>query len=140
MKPQRNALIVDDDRVSVLTLASLLSDLYFEVSSAENGHDAWTILRDGHPWLIILDWVMPLIDGLELCKRIRAEQETFKIKPYIIAVSSKDDGTDKAQFLEAGADDYVTKPFDRQEMMARVEAGWRRLLWEEEMLARQRGE
>lgn len=139
MKPQRYALIVDDDRVAVLTLASLLNDLYFEVSSADNGHDAWTILKDGYPWLIILDWVMPLVDGVELCKRIRAEQETFSIKPYIIAVSSKADATDKAQFLEAGADDYVTKPFDRREMMARVEAGWRRLLWEGEMLAEKNG-
>ncbi len=134
----KKALIVDDDRIAILTLERLLGDLDFKVSSAKNGHDAWTILLEEHPFLIILDWVMPIVDGLELCKRIRAAHEGFERKPYIIALSSKDDGAHKAQFLAAGADDYVTKPFDRLELTARIEAGWRRLVWEEETLARQR--
>lgn len=138
MKPKRKALIADDERIAILTLERLLNDLDFEVSTAENGHDAWAILLEERPSLIILDWVMPLVDGLELCRRIRAAQESFERTPYIIALSSKDGGEHKAEFLAAGADDYVTKPFDRLELSARIEAGWRRLVWEEETLARQK--
>jgi sigma-B regulation protein RsbU (phosphoserine phosphatase) len=138
MKLKRKALIADDERIAILALERLLTDLDFEVSTAQNGREAWPILLEERPSLIILDWVMPLVDGLELCKRIRAAQDTFERTPYIIALSSKDGGEQKARFLAAGADDYVTKPFDRLELSARIEAGWRRLVWEEETLSRQK--
>jgi len=134
MTPKKKALIADDDRVTKLTLERLLQTLGFEVSSAKNGLDAWTIVTDEHPPLIIVDWVMPFIDGLELCRRIREIHDEFPITPYVIAVSSHDRSEDKIKFLTAGADDYVCKPIDRQEMVARVEAGWRRLKWEDEQL------
>jgi diguanylate cyclase (GGDEF)-like protein len=94
------------------------------VIAAENGAKAWEILQqENAPDLLILDWMMPGIDGLELCRRIRERQRSPY--QYILLVTGKDDKQDVVKGLEAGADDYLTKPFDSGELRARVEVGKR---------------
>jgi diguanylate cyclase (GGDEF)-like protein len=103
------------------------------VITAEDGTQAWELLQ--HPNtadLLILDWIMPGVDGIELCRRIRAiQQDRYQ---YILLVSGKDEKQDVVAGLEAGADDYLTKPFDIGELRARVRAGTRILTLQHELI------
>jgi diguanylate cyclase (GGDEF)-like protein len=120
-------LIADDDAMSRRILQSSLETWGYEVIVAEDGAKAWRILEEEHPpELLILDWVMPEVDGPELCRRIRKQQRN--IYPYILLVTGKDDKQDVVEGLEAGANDYLTKPFDRNELRARVRVGSRVLI------------
>jgi diguanylate cyclase (GGDEF)-like protein len=118
------ALIADDDAMSRKILQSWLEDWGYEVTVAENGAIAWDILQHEHsPELIILDWVMPKIDGIELCRRIRDRQQGPY--QYILLVTANDQKQEVVKGLEAGADDYLTKPLDRNELQARLSVGKR---------------
>jgi diguanylate cyclase (GGDEF)-like protein len=99
---------------------------------------AWEILhRKDAPALVILDWMMPGLDGPELCRRIRRKRDVFY--QYILLVTAKDDKQDVVWGLEAGADDYLTKPFDLRELQARLEVGKRILTLQCELIkARER--
>jgi two-component system cell cycle response regulator len=100
---------------------------------AEDGAKAWKILQQEHPpELLILDWVMPEIDGAELCRRIRKRQGS--LYQYILLVTGKDDKQDVVEGLEAGADDYLTKPFDRNELRARLRVGRRVLKLQQDLI------
>ena len=101
--------------------------------TAEDGTQAWELLqRPNTADLLILDWIMPGVDGIELCRRIRAiQQDRYR---YILLVSGKDDKQDVVSGLEAGADDYLTKPFDIRELRARVRAGTRILTLQHELI------
>jgi diguanylate cyclase (GGDEF)-like protein len=103
------------------------------VITAEDGTQAWELLqRPNTADLLILDWIMPGVDGIELCRRIRAiQQDRYR---YILLVSGKDDKQDVVSGLEAGADDYLTKPFDIRELRARVRAGTRILTLQHELI------
>ncbi len=126
-------LIAEDDPTSRAMLATVLDKAGYEVVEAPHGTEAWRQLQqpDG-PRLAILDWGMPGMDGLELIRQVRslpAEQRT-----YLIMLTIRDDKTDVTAALEAGADDYVAKPFDPGELLARIQVGCR-LLNMQDMLA-----
>jgi DNA-binding response OmpR family regulator len=111
-------LIVEDDRDSRELLAWILEKLGYQVQCAENGRQAWDVFRRGKYRLVISDLLMPDMDGLELCRRIRASRQPKYT--YIILLTAL---IGKKQYLEgmdAGADDFVTKPFDADELKARL--------------------
>jgi DNA-binding response OmpR family regulator len=105
-------LIAEDDPVSRRQLEATLSAFGFEVILAANGAQAWAVLQgEDPPSLAILDWMMPEIDGVEICRRVR--QLPTATPPYLILLTAKSEKTDVVIGLDAGANDYLTKPFDR---------------------------
>lgn len=126
-------LIAEDDVTSRALLAAVLKKNGHEVVEAANGADAWEqIQKPGAPKLIILDWVMPVMDGLEVVHRVRSQQTEISI--YIIMLTSRDQKNDIITGLDAGADDYLTKPFHPGELRARIEVGRRLLEMQAELL------
>ncbi len=119
-------LIAEDDYTSRTMLSAVLQKAGHDVLSVEDGYEAWQILQqEDSPKLLILDLLMPKMDGLEVIEKVRASQN--KVPPYIIMLTSRGEKRDIIQGLDAGADDYLTKPFDVGELRARIEVG-RRLL------------
>jgi two-component system NtrC family sensor kinase len=117
-------LLADDDRVFQVMLRRTLSRWGYEPVIASDGEEAWKQLSTpGGPSLAILDWVMPSADGLEICRRVRSVGLPHYI--YIILLTSKTDSSDLVAGLEAGADDYVSKPVDFNELKLRLRAGFR---------------
>jgi DNA-binding response OmpR family regulator len=116
-------LIADDDRVSAAIVGAALSQWGYEVTMVWDGEAAWHQLQTNSPPLAVLDWMMPGIDGLELCRRIRLDPAT--VHTHVILLTSREGGADRVAGLDAGADDYLVKPFDREELRARVHAGAR---------------
>lgn len=117
-------LIADDDLTSRAMLTAIVSKLGYKVTTVADGESAWNELhKENPPRLLLLDWVMPGIDGLELCKRIRADNKLKQ--PYIIFITAKEDKTDLISGLDAGANDYITKPYQRDELCARIRVGSR---------------
>ncbi len=128
-------LVAEDDPFFRKLLQSRLQSWGYQVAIAENGTQAWELLEQSNtPDLIILDWLMPGIDGIELCRRIRARQRERDRYQYILLVSGKDEKRDVVAGLEAGADDYVTKPFDMGELEARLRTGKRILSLQHELI------
>lgn len=119
-------LIAEDDPVSRRLLQALLSKWGYEVVVACDGAEAWKILQqDNTPRLAIVDWMMPEMDGAEVCRRVRAREDTPYI--YLLLLTAKTQKEDIIRGIGAGADDYVTKPFDANELNARLRAA-RRIL------------
>lgn len=119
-------LIADDDSISRSLVKVLLTKWGYEVLEAEDGNDAWSILQEeDSPRLLVVDWMMPGLDGPELCRRLREKGE--KNYHYIILLTGRDSKEDIIGGLNAGADDYITKPFSPQELEVRLRAG-RRIL------------
>ena len=115
-------LIADDDEPSRLALSSMLMKLGHLVVSVANGADAWQVLEaPDAPPLAILDWMMPGLDGVEICRRVRADAALRTV--YVILLTSRDAKEHLLEGLAAGANDYVTKPFDHEELQARVNVG-----------------
>ncbi|PKM49167.1 MAG: DNA-binding response regulator [Firmicutes bacterium HGW-Firmicutes-7] len=114
-------LIVDDEKAIVDILDFNLRRDGYEVIKAYNGEDGLRLFREKNPDLVLLDIMMPKIDGLQVCKEIRSESNT-----PIIMLTAKAEEVDKVIGLEFGADDYVTKPFSVREVLARVKANIRR--------------
>lgn len=114
-------LVAEDDAMFRRILESWLVNWGYRVTIAEDGAKAWNILQEEPPpQLLILDWMMPAINGLELCRRVRERNQTPY--QYILLATAKDAKQDLVRGLEAGADDYLTKPFDRSELQARLRA------------------
>jgi DNA-binding response OmpR family regulator len=118
---QRRALIVEDDGDIRTLIDELLTQSDFAVDSVTNGRDAIRAVTERQPDLVTLDLGLPDIDGVEVCRRIRAITDA-----YIIIVSARSDEIDRLMGLEIGADDYLTKPFSPRELRARVMAMMRR--------------
>ncbi len=117
-------LIADDEAVSRFKLQALLASWKYEVVSAQNGSEAWAALnRADPPTLAILDWMMPGMDGIEVVSAIRNAGRS--VPPYVILLTSLDGSEDTVRGLEAGADDYIKKPFQPQELRARLQTGSR---------------
>lgn len=120
----RKILVVDDEAVLVETIAYNLEQAGYQVVTATDGVGALEAVHRETPELIILDIMLPGMDGLELCRQLRREDATATVP--IIMLTAKGDEIDKVVGLEVGADDYVTKPFGRRELLARVRALLRR--------------
>ncbi|MCD6116458.1 response regulator [bacterium] len=117
-------LIAEDDPVSRKVLVTILEKRGYEVLSVQDGESAWEILkRYDAPQLVILDWMMPGKDGTEVCRLTRASAKDKYV--YIILLTGKGRKIDVIEGLDAGADDYVTKPFNAGELIARVKVGER---------------
>lgn len=115
-------LIAEDNPVSRRVLEATLEKFGHQVVVADDGAQAWTALqRADAPSLAILDWMMPELDGVEICRRVR--ETPTSTPPYIILLTAKSERTDVVAGLDAGANDYLTKPFDRAELRARVQVG-----------------
>jgi len=126
-------LIVEDDPVSRRLLESFLTEWGHDVKLAVNGSEAWEILQSPDaPNLVISDWMMPEMDGLELCRRIRATGKSGYI--YFIILTAKEKKEDVVKGLEAGADDLLVKPFSHEELKCRVLIGERILNLEKRIL------
>ncbi len=116
-------LIADDDAMSRQLLSGLVTEWGHEPVTAENGEEAWQILTEQKLQFIIVDWMMPRLTGVNLCERIRASELDQYI--YIILLTSRKDADEIVTGLNAGADDYVTKPFDARELEVRLNVGIR---------------
>ena len=121
---QQTILIVDDDREIIRLVRSYLENANFTIWDASDGETALQILRRERPDLLILDLMLPQIDGLDIARYIRADANLHKTP--IIMLTARITDTDKILGLELGADDYITKPFNPQEVVARVRAVLRR--------------
>jgi DNA-binding response OmpR family regulator len=117
----KKILVVDDEPTLVATLKYNLERENFQVHTASDGEQALDLTRSSQPDLIVLDLMLPGVSGLEVCRILRKET-----KAPILMLTAKDSEVDKVVGLELGADDYVTKPFGMQELMARVRALIRR--------------
>ncbi len=117
-------LIADDDVVSRRLLERTLEEWGYEVTVARDGAEAWETLAGEHPpQLAVLDWMMPGLDGPELCRRTRALEAQVPV--YFILLTARAERADVVAGLEAGADDYIVKPFDKAELRARLHVGAR---------------
>jgi two-component system, cell cycle response regulator len=131
--PPRDVLVAEDDPMFRKILQNWLQSWDYKVIVATDGTEAWSILQQERPPdLLILDWVMPGIDGMELCRRIRERQSPSY--QYILVVTANDARQDVVRGLEAGADDYLTKPFDKDELRARLRVGTRILTLQEDLI------
>jgi diguanylate cyclase (GGDEF)-like protein len=127
-------LIADDDDVSRRVLQATLTKWGYDVVIATNGLEAWQLLRETNaPQLAILDWVMPGMDGVEVCREIRRREEEPYV--YMLLLTAKSRKRDIIAGLRAGADDYLAKPFDPQELKARLRTGRRILELQAQLVA-----
>src|SRR5579884_4462679 len=111
-------LVADDDPVPRRLLQASLEKAGYEVTAVGDGDAAWRILQEpGAPNLAILDWQMPRLDGLEVCRRVRARKGAAYT--YLLLLTSRDSKEDVVEGMDAGADDYITKPFDAHELKVR---------------------
>ena len=117
-------LIADDDRLTTTMLTHALANWgVFDADVAHDGESAWQAIRAGGPQLAIVDWMMPGLEGPALCRRIREDPSTAHL--YVILLTSRDSHADLVAGLDAGADDYLVKPFDHEELRARLNVGAR---------------
>ena len=133
-RPHPTILVADDDPLFRRLLEKYLQTWGYHVMTAADGTQAWQILqmKESSPDLLILDWLMPGVDGLELCQRVRAQpRESYQ---YILLVSGRDDKQDVIRGLDAGADDYLTKPLDTAELRARLRTGNRILSLQRDLI------
>jgi diguanylate cyclase (GGDEF)-like protein len=129
-------LIADDEPISRRMLQASLVRWGYEVEVAKNGDEALEALfRDTAPRLAVLDWMMPGLDGLEVCRRVRARPGAPY--SYLLLLTSKEGSSDLVEGLEAGADDYIRKPFDAEELKARLRTGERILALQAQLLSAQ---
>src|SRR3954467_2750735 len=124
-------LIVEDDPMSALVLRRTLEAMGHETVAAADGLEAWELVQRHDIRLVISDWMMPRMDGLELCRRIRAlDRHSYT---YVIVVTAKRQRKDRVEALQAGADDLLSKPFDQGELLARAQVAQRILTMQEEL-------
>lgn len=125
MTQQPHVLIVEDEAAQREVLAYNLEAEGFSVTCAENGDEALLCVDEDTPDVIVLDWMMPNLSGIEVCRRLKIRPETRAIP--IIMLSARSEEVDKVRGLETGADDYVVKPYSVSELMARVRTQLRRV-------------
>ena len=125
MAPQQPCvLVVEDESAQREVLRYNLEAEGFGVVMAENGDEALLLVREENPDLVVLDWMLPNVSGIEVCRRIKADPDTRSIP--IVMLSARGDETDRVRGLETGADDYVVKPYSVVELMARLRTQLRR--------------
>lgn len=130
-------LIAEDERITRRSLQRQLEKLGHEVIAVENGAEAWTILQQEDIPIVITDWEMPEMNGLELIENIRRQPKSTHYV-YIIILTGRSDTDDIVKGMEAGADDFISKPFDKNELRVRLRAGMRVTSLERDLAARNR--
>jgi len=129
------ALVADDDLVTATMLARALERWGLSVTVAHDGAEAWALIQQhADIGLAVLDWMMPGLDGPSLCRRIR--NEPSRLHMHLILLTSRNERSDVVAGLDAGADDYLTKPFDPEELRARVHVGIRVVTLQERLAER----
>jgi len=135
----KRVLVVDDSPIYRRLISAHLREWGFEVILANDGVEGWNVLeRPGNPTLVLTDWVMPGMDGVELCRKIRGRIST-ETYIYTILLTSKDEKSDLLKAMEAGADDYLVKPFDEQELRARLLVGKRISALQQDLITAREG-
>lgn len=127
-------VIADDDRMARLILQRTLERWKYDVSAAADGEEAWALIERLHPPLVILDWMMPVLDGAALCRRIRAS--AAHAGTFVMLLTARDTMSDLVSGFEAGADDYLVKPFQPEELQARIAVAERILSLQTSLAAR----
>ena len=122
---QPTVLVVEDELAQREVLAYNLEAEGFKVSKAASGDEAMLLVDEDNPDIIVLDWMMPNLSGIEVCRRLKSRPDTRSIP--IIMLSARSEEVDKVRGLETGADDYVVKPYSVVELMARVRTQLRRV-------------
>ena len=129
-------LAAEDNPVFQSMLRAMLTKWGYEAVIARDGNEAWQALEAGDgPRLAVLDWMMPGLDGVEVCRRVRAAKRESYV--YLILLTARADSQDLVEGMEAGADDYLTKPFEAHELRVRLRAGRRVLDLQHQLLAAQ---
>lgn len=127
-------LIGDDSLTQRVMLEAIVKQWGFEVVLAEDGQQAWEILSEPDaPRLVLLDWEMPGLDGLEVCRRVRERED--QDPPYILLLTARRETADIVTGLDAGANDYISKPFENTELHARLRVGARMLDLQRELIS-----
>jgi len=121
---QATVLLVEDDMAQREMLSYNLEAAGYNVITTDNGEDALILVDENDPDLIILDWMMPRLSGLETCRRLKSNKKTKNIP--VLMLSARSEEVDRVRGLDIGADDYVVKPYAVAELMARVKAHLRR--------------
>jgi len=128
-------LIADDKSVNRHMLKNMIHEMGMESIEAQDGEEAWEILqRDDAPQIILLDWVMPKLSGLEVCRRICLDRLQASKYSYVILVTSKDKDEEITAGFLAGADDYITRPFNGNELRMRLRVGVRIVQMQDDLL------
>lgn len=125
MSDQPTVLLVEDEPAQREVLSYNLEAEGFRVATADNGDEALLLVDEEKPDIIVLDWMLPAVSGIEVCRRLKSRAETRSIP--IIMLSARSEEVDRVRGLETGADDYVVKPYSVIELMARVRAQLRRV-------------
>lgn len=135
MSPDERILVVDDDPITRRLLVSVAREVCSQVEQASDGLQAWRIMSSPDPpRLVLLDWLMDGYDGVTLCTKLRCLP--LGPRPHVIMVTVRDEAVDLVAALEAGADDYVVKPFARETLRARLRAGLRIISLQRQLSAR----
>jgi sigma-B regulation protein RsbU (phosphoserine phosphatase) len=130
-------LIAEDNETSRRMLEAVLVKWNYDVVSVCDGNEAWEKLQDTDaPRLIVLDWMMPRKNGIELCRELRSRHNAEPM--YIILLTARDDKNDIVEGLSAGADDYILKPFDKEELRARIDVGRRMVELQNSLIEREK--
>jgi two-component system, cell cycle response regulator len=130
----KRILIAEDDLISRRVLERFLAKWGFEVVLASNGSEAWQVLqKDDSPRLAVLDWMMPELEGVQVCQMVRKLNDRPYV--YILLLSARSQKQDILEGLKAGADDYLTKPFDAEELQARLYVGKRIIELQDNLIA-----
>ncbi len=116
-------LVVEDEEDTRFILNRLLSKNNYNVKTAENGEAALEVLKEFHPKVVLADWTMPVMDGLQLCDILKSKEETKLI--YYIVLTARASLKDRVTGLDVGADDFLVKPVENQELLARIRSGVR---------------
>lgn len=134
-KPAMRVLVAEDSTIYQRLIGNCLRDWGFSPTLVKDGKEAWeTLRRPDAPRLVLLDWVLPGLDGLELCRRIR-EASSEGSYSYVIVLTGKSGQKEMLEAMQAGADDYIVKPFDEPALRARLSVGKRILDLQEELVS-----
>ena len=123
MNAEDKILIVEDEEDSRFIFERLLSKNGYNVKTANNGDEALAIIDEFNPKVILADWTMPKLNGIELCNIVKSKEEYKLI--YFILLTARTSLKDRVEGLDTGADDYLVKPIDNQELVARIRSGLR---------------
>src|SRR3954463_14075798 len=120
-----NILVAEDESALITLLRYNLEREGYRVLEARDGEEALLIASEEQPDVVLLDWMLPQLSGIEVCRRLRSRQETRNVP--ILMLTARGEETDRVRGLDTGADDYITKPFSMTELLARIRAVMRRI-------------